>query len=98
MYSSLLLLKQLLPQSPVFGKKSLITLIDKFKELGVNTADFPIAILHAADPEAAEFLKEKVRELVGPEARIWLQEVGPTVGTHCGPGTVGMAFHAKKRI
>ena len=25
MYSSLLLLKQLLPQSPVFGKKSLIT-------------------------------------------------------------------------
>ena len=79
-------------------KKSLMTLIDKMKELGENIADYPIGILHADDEEAAKFLEEKVRELAGPEARIWIQQVGPTVGTHCGPGTAGVVFHAKKRI
>lgn len=79
-------------------KKSLLTMVDKIKEIGENVADYPIGILHADDPEAAKFLEEKVREIVGNEARIWVQQIGPTVGTHCGPGTAGVIFHAKKRI
>ncbi len=79
-------------------KKSLLTLVDKLKELGVNVADYPIGILHADDIEAAKFLEEKVREVVGKEARIWVQQIGPTVGTHCGPGTVGLIFHSKHKL
>lgn len=90
---------KLITVSKVSGrKKSLLTLVDKFKQLSENVADFPIGIMHADDEEAAKFLEEKVREIVGPEARIWVQQIGPTVGTHCGPGTAGIVFHAKKRI
>ena len=42
--------------------------------------------------EVAEMIKAK-----RPEAKIVRQTVGPVIGTHCGPGTVGVIFIADKR-
>ncbi len=77
-------------------KKSLLELVNIFKEKGQNTADYPIGILHSDCLDDALFVKSKIEELIGKDAEIWLQDIGPTVGTHCGPGTVGIAFHGKK--
>lgn len=79
-------------------KKSILALLDKVKSLGENLADYPIGILHADCEEDALFLKSKIEEIVGTDVQIWLQPIGPTVGTHCGPGTLGVAFHAKRRM
>ena len=79
-------------------KKALLEFVEKMKQEGDDVANYPIGILHADSLKDAEFLRDKVREVVGDKADIWLQEVGPTVGTHCGPGTIGLAFHSKGKI
>ncbi len=77
-------------------KKALLKLVDLIKEKGQNVADYPIAINHANCLDDALFLKSKIEETFGKDIEIWLQDVGPTIGTHCGPGTIGLAFHGKK--
>ena len=77
-------------------KKSLNALFDAIKQRGQNIADFPIGILHADCEEDAQYLKNKIEEEFGRELEIWVQPIGPVIGTHCGPGTVGLAFHGIK--
>jgi len=31
------------------------------------------------------------------EVDIHIQPVGPVIGAHCGPGTIGLIFHAKEK-
>ncbi len=77
-------------------KKSLIALANKLKELGENVNDYPVYVMHADCEADAQFVKEQVLKIY-PEARVIIQPVGPTIGTHCGPNTVGLIFHAKRR-
>ena len=53
--------------------------------------NYPIAIMNAdTDADTAitiDMIKEKY-----PDAEIWQQLVGPVVGCHCGPDTIGMIF------
>ena len=79
-------------------RKAIQYLANLVKTRGKNVADYPIGIIHADCEADALVLKEKVQEIVGQDARIWVQPVGPTVGTHCGPGTIGIAFHVKHRM
>ena len=74
-------------------KKSLNYMLEKLKTEGENVADYPISILHADCEEDAKYLEAEVRKIVGDEATIWLHPIGPTVGVHCGPDTVGLIFH-----
>jgi DegV family protein with EDD domain len=52
-----------------------------------------LATLHAAAPEEAAALLALAKERLGADEDI-LSEVSPTVGTHAGPGTVGLAYCA----
>ena len=38
-----------------------------------------------------------LRERFGDGLRILYADVNPTAGSHCGPNTVGVCFHAKRR-
>lgn len=78
-------------------KQGMKALLDNLKAVGENVADYPINIIHANNPENAEFLKNLILEEVGPDATIWMQPIGPVIGCHCGPGTVGLVFHSKCR-
>lgn len=81
------------------GRKKVIqTLSNLLKTLGKNVADYPIGIMHGDCEEDATLLQEKIQEIVGKDATIWVQPIGPTVGTHCGPRTLGLVFHAKSRM
>lgn len=77
-------------------KKALLELVNIMKEKGQNVADYPIAVIHSDCLNDAMFVKQKIIELAGKDVDIWIQDVGPTIGSHCGPGTVGIAFHGKK--
>ncbi len=52
-----------------------------------------LATLHAAAPEEAAALLALAKERLGADEDIF-SEVSPTVATHTGPGTVGLAFCA----
>jgi uncharacterized protein len=59
-------------------------------------ADVRVALAHAADPEGAERLAAAVRRL-RPQARIErVCELGAVVGTHGGPGTLGLLVLAER--
>jgi len=77
-------------------KKAISTLLETMVEKGDDFAHYPVSIVDADNPELAEILKAKIKETF-PEVEIWHYAVGPVIGTHCGPGTVGLIFHSKCR-
>jgi len=50
-----------------------------------------IAILHSIAPELAASISERLRIATEPVSEITC-DIGPTVGTHAGPGAVGVCF------
>ena len=52
-----------------------------------------LATLHANAAEDAKALLARAEQALSPVESIFT-EVSPTVGTHAGPGTVGLAFMA----
>ena len=53
-----------------------------------------VGITHVFDPEAGEALRRKAAEALDCDAqRIIVNETGPVIGAHTGPGTVGLAFY-----
>ncbi|HLJ85093.1 MAG TPA: DegV family protein [Candidatus Eremiobacteraceae bacterium] len=50
-----------------------------------------VAILHSVAPDLAKSVGERMRAAVAPSSLITC-EIGPTVGTHAGPGAVGVCF------
>lgn len=72
-------------------KKSLLRIIEIIKERTAGKHPLRIATIHAnAYDEANELLREASLELKPIEAI--LSEVSPVVGTHAGPGTIGLAY------
>lgn len=59
-----------------------------------RVGDAPVyaAVIHANAPEEATKLREQVREQF-PCVELYLTEFSPVIGTHIGPGTVGVAFY-----
>ncbi|HZT66171.1 MAG TPA: DegV family protein [Acidimicrobiales bacterium] len=67
--------------------RALRYLVDKVREAGEIEH---LAVLNAAAPDIETFL-DMVGE-VYPRDRIVVGDVGPVIGTHTGPGTVGVTF------
>lgn len=79
------------------GKKNVVsTLVKTVKERAENIADYPIIIIHAVCEDTANMLRDELMAEFGKDLNIRIQPVGPTIGTHCGPGTIGLTFHSKK--
>ena len=53
-----------------------------------------MAVLHVAAPEEAARLADELEQRFRP-AEMIRAECGPVIGTHAGPGTVGVAFYAE---
>lgn len=76
-------------------KKALRKMADKvISEL--TGAEFNVYIMNADCPEESEFFAQMIRE-GRPDAKIVQQTVGPVIGAHCGPGTIGVIFVADRR-
>ena len=66
-------------------------------ELGDDVAGHRIIIAHTGALEIVEQVEEMVREKYGKDVEIVKFPVNPTAGAHCGPDSVGLCFHSKRR-
>ena len=76
---------------------TLSKILDYVIEVGDNVQDYPIYIGHCDALEIAEQLAGMLRKQFGENINIIYTPVNPTAGSHCGPNTIGVAFHAKHR-
>lgn len=77
-------------------KKALTYFMNCLETMGSELNNYPIAIVDGDNPEFADKLIARIKETY-PDTEIWHYPVGPVIGTHAGPGVVGMIFHATGR-
>ncbi|MGI6315687.1 MAG: DegV family protein [Christensenellales bacterium] len=81
----------------VKGRKKVCRyLAEKYLEYCDNPQDGVLIIMHTNEPEAADQIEAYVREKAQPK-EVWKRLVGPVIGTHAGPGTLGVVFMGKER-
>lgn len=75
------------------AKKAFATMVQEV----IHKADisYPVVILNADDEEHASQVSQMITEKL-PEIKIWQQPVGPVIGTHCGPDTIGIVYVKKE--
>ena len=72
-------------------KKALARMLELMRERAGNSSVFRAAVVHANAPEDAQALAEELKAQLKPE-ELYLAEVSPVIGTHTGPGTLGMCI------
>ena len=77
--------------------KALARLIKYVEELQEDIEKHRVIVAHTDAPQLAEEAIRMLKECFGDNLRIELVDVNPTAGSHCGPSTVGISFHAKHR-
>ncbi|HET7428136.1 MAG TPA: DegV family protein [Gaiellales bacterium] len=83
------------PLRRVRGRRRALAEFERFLREHARGSDVHVAVVHAAAPEAADQLVAMVRR-VAPQAMIdHVGQLGAVVGTHGGPGTLGMAVLAQ---
>lgn len=79
------------------SQKSLKMIIDFVKENQDDIKNHRIIVGHADCLHIAEELIKMLKAEFGEDLNIMISPVNPTAGSHCGPNTVGVSFHAKHR-
>jgi len=77
-------------------RKAIATMVDKAVENIVDPAEAPIIILQADAMADAEKLRDQLAAKL-PGADLRIENVGPVIGAHAGPGTLAVCFLGKKR-
>ncbi|MFQ6015537.1 MAG: DegV family protein [Anaerolineae bacterium] len=72
-------------------------LLEQVAERVSPGAPVHIAVLHAQAVEEAQQLETEVQARFNCR-ELYLAEIGPVVGTHTGPGTVGLVFYVEGRL
>ncbi|MDE5728982.1 MAG: DegV family protein [Clostridia bacterium] len=76
-------------------KKAVRALADKVVK-GLTGTEYNVYVLDADCKEDGDELAEKIKA-ARPDAKIVRQTVGPVIGSHCGPDTLGVIFIANER-
>jgi len=76
------------------SKKAFKYMMEMFKENYQDIDGAPVVLVDALNQTAADECRDIVKEF-NPNIDVWRQPVGPVIGCHCGPGTVGMIFTRK---
>ena len=72
-------------------KKAIAFIVDKMLEFAPDPAESPILVLNADSMEDAERTKALVEQKL-PGANVMIENVGPVIGAHAGPGTIALCF------
>mgnify|MGYP000959970864 CR=1 FL=1 len=79
----------------VRGKKKAFTrLMDVMAEMGKDLSSQTVGIVHTRAPEEANTWAQKIRELYNVKDII-IAEMSATIGTHTGPGCIGIFFYGE---
>ena len=89
---------KLVPIFKVRGRKnSLIKLVDKMEEVIDRENSDVITISHGSCLDEAKFVADLISKKFEPE-KIIIEELGPVIGSHAGPGTIAIFSLAKNRL
>ena len=77
-------------------KKAISTLANKVAEELTDEDKYAVYVVDADCKEEGDKLRDMILEK-RPNANVVRQIVGPVIGSHCGPGTLGVIFVAQKR-
>ena len=78
-------------------KKALAFIVDKAMEFAPDPAESPIIILNADCAEDAERAKALMEQRL-PGADVMIENIGPVIGAHAGPGTLAVCFIGSKPL
>lgn len=78
-------------------EKAISRLVKYMQELGDNLKEHRIIITHSDAPADVDRLIEKMKATFGEDTKYEVVTVNPTIGCHCGPGCVGVAFRSIRR-
>lgn len=78
-------------------KKALEKVLNCVIELEDHIKDYPVIIGHCDSMELVEECSKMLKNQFGEDLKIEVVNVNPTAGSHCGPDTVGVSFHSKRR-
>lgn len=90
---------KLVPLEKVRGrKKSLAVLVDHMEEQIGSFRDRQImpSVIHGDCEEDANAVAQMIKERFGFES-VHVAQIGPSIGAHSGPGTIGVMFMGEKR-
>lgn len=73
------------------NKKALDRIVELIVERTQGHENIRLATLHADNPETAQFVLDNALEKI-PAVEQVFSEVSPVLGTHAGPGAVGLAY------
>ncbi len=77
------------------SKKVISEFIRLMREHNCNTG-YRIKVMQADCPETGDAMVEAIRAAFGKDVQVDSQIVGPVIGTHCGPGTLGLIFYGDR--
>ena len=77
-------------------RKALATLIGYMKQKGSELDKYKVYVLQADCEEDAKNFVRSIKDTFG-NLDVEVQPVGPVIGAHCGPGTIGLIFHSKEK-
>ncbi|MBQ7924085.1 MAG: DegV family protein [Clostridia bacterium] len=77
-------------------KKALFMMRNYMKTKGQDVDKYKVFILQADNETEASAFADSLRAEFG-ELDIEIQPIGPVIGAHCGPGTIGLIFHSKEK-
>ena len=77
--------------------KAMERLVEIAAELGDGFEDHRIIVGSTDAKDIADELTDMLKERFGSDINVEYADVNPTAGSHCGPNTVGLCFHALRR-
>ena len=77
-------------------KKAMSTLLEYIKTKGTELDKYKTYVVHADCEDTANAFADILRQTFAG-SDVVVQPVGPVIGSHCGPGTIGLIFHAKEK-
>ena len=88
----------LIPVDKIRGRrKSLEELVAHMEKTAIKPSEQTVFISHGDALEDAKYVEMLVRERFGVQT-IYINPIGPVIGTHSGPGTIALFFLAEKRL
>lgn len=77
--------------------KAMEKLVSYVEQLGEDVRDHRVLVGHTDSPEIAKEVESMLKARCGDDLNTMIVDVNPTAGSHCGPNTVGVCFHGKRR-
>ncbi len=88
----------LIPVDKIRGRrKSLEELVARMEKTAIDPSEQTVFISHGDALEDAKFVEKLIRERMGVQT-VYINPIGPVIGSHSGPGTIALFFLATKRL